>query len=42
VNGVAEEERIKAGVTWKELIQPLNRNRVILIIALQIGKFPRV
>lgn len=32
-----EEEQLKAGVTWRELLQPLNRLRVGLIISLQIG-----
>ncbi|EEY17167.1 quinate permease [Verticillium alfalfae VaMs.102] len=35
--GIEEEDRVKSGVTWKELLQPINRWRVILIIALQIG-----
>ncbi|RYP35992.1 hypothetical protein DL768_010957 [Monosporascus sp. mg162] len=35
--GIEEEERITGGVTWRELILPLNRMRVFLIIALQIG-----
>ncbi|EGY20162.1 quinate permease [Verticillium dahliae VdLs.17] len=34
--GIEEEDRVKSGVTWKELLQPINRWRVILIIALQI------
>lgn len=37
LQGVAEEEAIKAGVTWKELLQPLNRLRFGLIISLMIG-----
>ncbi|KAM0327018.1 hypothetical protein ACHAQA_006141 [Verticillium albo-atrum] len=35
--GIEEDDRIKSGVTWRELLQPINRWRVILIIALQIG-----
>ncbi|RYP08401.1 hypothetical protein DL765_008800 [Monosporascus sp. GIB2] len=35
--GIEEEERVTNGVTWRELILPLNRMRVFLIIALQIG-----
>ncbi|KAI0828104.1 quinate permease [Hypoxylon sp. FL0890] len=34
---IEEEERITNGVTWKELILPVNRMRVFLVIALQIG-----
>ncbi|KAI0377651.1 quinate permease [Hypomontagnella monticulosa] len=34
---IEEEERVTNGVTWKELILPVNRMRVFLIIALQIG-----
>ncbi|KAM0270645.1 hypothetical protein ACHAQH_009361 [Verticillium albo-atrum] len=35
--GIEEEQRVKSGVTWRELLEPINRWRVILIIALQIG-----
>lgn len=34
---IEEEERVTGGVTWKELALPVNRMRVFLIIALQIG-----
>ncbi|XXH02914.1 hypothetical protein Hte_009304 [Hypoxylon texense] len=34
---IEEEERVTNGVTWRELILPVNRMRVFLIIALQIG-----
>ncbi|KAF5624326.1 quinate transport [Fusarium sp. NRRL 52700] len=37
VRSIDEENRIKAGLTWKELIEPVNRYRIGLIIALQIG-----
>ncbi|CVK95699.1 related to quinate transport protein [Fusarium mangiferae] len=37
VRSIDEENRIKAGLTWKELIEPVNRYRLGLIIALQIG-----
>ncbi|KAF5535397.1 quinate transport [Fusarium phyllophilum] len=36
VRSIDEENRIKAGLTWKELIEPVNRYRLGLIIALQI------
>lgn len=36
LQGVAEED-IKAGVTWRELLQPLNRLRFGIIISLMIG-----
>ena len=35
--GIEEEERLTDGVTWRELLLPVNRMRVFLIIALQIG-----
>jgi len=36
--GLEEEARDKSGVTWRELLLvPTNRNRVVLIICLQIG-----
>lgn len=35
--GIAEEERITQGVTWKEYTLPANRWRIILVITLQIG-----
>ncbi|SPO05570.1 related to quinate transport protein [Cephalotrichum gorgonifer] len=34
---IEEEKRMKAGVTWRELLQPLNRLRIGLIISLQAG-----
>ncbi|KAK2930943.1 Sugar/inositol transporter [Fusarium oxysporum f. sp. vasinfectum] len=37
IRSIDEENRIKAGLTWKELIEPVNRYRLGLIIALQIG-----
>ncbi|GKT46272.1 quinate permease [Colletotrichum spaethianum] len=36
---VEEEQNQKEGLTWKELNEPINRYRIFLIIALQIGKF---
>lgn len=39
LNGIDEEKRITAGVTWRELLQPINRYRIFLIVALQIGKY---
>ncbi|KAF5552785.1 quinate transport [Fusarium napiforme] len=36
VRSIDEENSIKAGLTWKELIEPVNRYRLGLIIALQI------
>lgn len=35
--GIADEERLTQGVTWKEYILPANRWRIILVITLQIG-----
>lgn len=35
-----QEARDKSGVTWRELLEPINRKRVFLIIALQIGSSP--
>lgn len=37
--GIEEEERLTDGVTWRELLLPINRMRVFLIIALQIGTY---
>ncbi|KAK3191576.1 hypothetical protein K4F52_002391 [Lecanicillium sp. MT-2017a] len=37
IASIEEEKRIKSGVTWKELLEPINRYRVFLIIALQVG-----
>lgn len=37
ITSIDDEDRIKEGVTWKEMLQPVNRYRVFLIIALQIG-----
>ncbi|KAL3294625.1 quinate transport protein [Colletotrichum asianum] len=34
---IEEEESQKEGLTWRELAQPTNRYRILLIIALQIG-----
>ncbi|KAH8898985.1 general substrate transporter [Thozetella sp. PMI_491] len=34
---IREEERVTEGYSWKELLLPVNRQRVALIIALQIG-----
>ncbi|GKT94661.1 quinate permease [Colletotrichum tofieldiae] len=36
---IEEEQNQKEGLTWKELNEPVNRYRIVLIIALQIGKF---
>jgi MFS family permease len=36
--GIQEEAKDKSGVTWRELaLVPTNRNRVLLIICLQVG-----
>ncbi|KAI1331413.1 putative MFS sugar transporter [Xylariaceae sp. FL0255] len=35
--GIQEEERITEGLTWKELLLPVNRFRFFLVITLQIG-----
>ena len=40
VNSIEEENRIKSNVTWRELLEPINRYRVFLIVALQIGRAP--
>ncbi|SPQ21498.1 c85be177-f7e5-4f44-876e-fa3418e71205 [Thermothielavioides terrestris] len=37
ISSIDEENRIRSGVSWKELLEPINRHRVFLIIALQIG-----
>ncbi|KAF2177746.1 quinate permease [Zopfia rhizophila CBS 207.26] len=37
VAGIREEEQLTEGRTWKELLLPANRFRVILAITLQIG-----
>ncbi|KAK7182315.1 hypothetical protein DPSP01_002382 [Paraphaeosphaeria sporulosa] len=37
MSSIEEENRVIEGVTWKELLQPVNRYRIFLIIALQIG-----
>jgi len=37
IASIEEENRIKSGITWKELLEPINRYRLFLIIALQIG-----
>lgn len=34
---IEEEESQKEGLTWRELVQPTNRYRILIIIALQIG-----
>lgn len=36
--GIEEEERATEGVTWKELLLPVNRRRVLIVVFLQIGK----
>ncbi|KAJ4358375.1 uncharacterized protein N0V89_002957 [Didymosphaeria variabile] len=35
--GIAEEDRLTQGVTWKEYTLPANRWRIILVVTLQIG-----
>lgn len=35
--GIEEERHATEGVTWKELLLPANRKRVLITIALQIG-----
>jgi sugar porter (SP) family MFS transporter len=35
--GIAEEERLTQGLTWKEYTLPANRRRIILVVTLQIG-----
>ncbi|KAH7381487.1 general substrate transporter [Phaeosphaeria sp. MPI-PUGE-AT-0046c] len=37
ISSIEEENRLKAGVTWKELLEPVNRYRLFLILALQVG-----
>uniref|UniRef100_A0A8H7K6L7 Major facilitator superfamily (MFS) profile domain-containing protein n=1 Tax=Bionectria ochroleuca TaxID=29856 RepID=A0A8H7K6L7_BIOOC len=37
LSGIKEEDRDREGVNWRELILPINRLRVFLIVALQIG-----
>lgn len=38
IAGIREEERISQGRTLKELWFPVNRKRIALVIAIQIGK----
>lgn len=38
--GIAEEERVTEGLTWKEFLLPANRWRMFIVITLQIGKDP--
>ncbi|KAF4969975.1 hypothetical protein FSARC_2877 [Fusarium sarcochroum] len=35
--GIAEEERVTEGLTWKEFLLPANRWRMFIVITLQIG-----
>ncbi|KAF7559270.1 hypothetical protein G7046_g4875 [Stylonectria norvegica] len=35
--GIAEEDRVTEGVTWKEYLLPTNRWRMLIVISLQIG-----
>lgn len=35
--GIEEEVRVTEGLTWKELLLPINRWRVFIVITLQIG-----
>ena len=37
--GIAEEDRITEGLTWKEFLIPANRWRMFIVITLQIGTF---
>lgn len=37
--GIEEEDRLTAGVTWKEYMLPANRYRIFIAISMQIGKF---
>ncbi|PVI05726.1 general substrate transporter [Periconia macrospinosa] len=37
IRSIDEENSIRDGVTWRDMLQPVNRYRIILIIALQIG-----
>ncbi|CCF32102.1 hypothetical protein CH063_04551 [Colletotrichum higginsianum] len=37
ISSIEEEQHQKEGLTWKELNEPVNRYRIFLIIALQIG-----
>ncbi|WYZ46780.1 hypothetical protein EsH8_IX_001005 [Colletotrichum jinshuiense] len=37
IASIEEEQSQKEGLTWKELAQPVNRYRIFLIIALQVG-----
>jgi hypothetical protein len=34
---IEEEAKDKAGLSWGELVAPVNRKRVALIVGLQIG-----
>jgi hypothetical protein len=38
--GIAEEQRVTEGLTWKEFLLPANRWRMIMVITLQIGNVP--
>lgn len=35
--GIAEEERVTEGLTWREFLIPTNRWRMFIVITLQIG-----
>ncbi|RSL73429.1 hypothetical protein CEP53_000786 [Fusarium sp. AF-6] len=35
--GIAEEERVTEGLTWKEFLLPANRWRMFIVVSLQIG-----
>ncbi|KAH7145957.1 general substrate transporter [Dactylonectria estremocensis] len=35
--GIADEDRLTEGVTWREFLLPANRRRIALVITLQIG-----
>lgn len=36
--GIEEEERLTAGVTWKEYLLPANRFRIFIAITIQMGE----
>ncbi|KAF9869847.1 MFS sugar transporter [Colletotrichum karsti] len=40
IASIEEEQGQKEGLTWRELVEPTNRYRIILIISLQIGPSP--
>lgn len=37
--GIAEEQRVTEGLSWREFLVPANRWRMFIVITLQIGMF---